>query len=265
MKKVCILIDKVLYIFFMNFLLPYSVLLHRLRILEFIILLSVCIYSIHCIYNAGIVTALLTNPQPIIRNEAPVIDSEMLLSYSDVFYAQTKFLCAPPTGEGYGTAMYDRTEVCFLKLSTEDANWIRQKFANVPPGKLLDRNDHLWRRSWNQVGFGRPVLHDDPLEEMYGDDDSEKEHMTTGVVFLKWVTLRLLISQVNRNDLIYYSKLKRSGFSDTKRMLYFIPYDPTIPNQTDRCSIFYCSQTEYYISLQGNFLFRIKKYHSHFM
>ncbi|KAA1268828.1 hypothetical protein C4X99_11265 [Leptospira interrogans serovar Geyaweera] len=34
-----------------------------------------------------------------------------------------------------------------LKLSTEDANWIRQKFANVPPGKLLDRNDHLWRRS----------------------------------------------------------------------------------------------------------------------
>ncbi len=38
----------------MNSLIPYFVLLHRLRILEFIILLSVCIYSIHCVYNAGI-------------------------------------------------------------------------------------------------------------------------------------------------------------------------------------------------------------------
>ncbi|EKR82203.1 hypothetical protein LEP1GSC084_4124 [Leptospira interrogans serovar Medanensis str. L0448] len=247
----------------MNSLIPYFVLLHRLRILEFIILLSVCIYSIHCVYNAGIGYCLPTNPQPIIRNEAPVIDSKMLLCIRMYFMHKQNFYVRLQRAKG--TAMYDRTEVCFLKLSTEDANWIRQKFSNVPPGKLLDRNDHLWRRSWNQVGFGRPVLHDDPLEEMYGDDDSEKEHMTTGVVFLKWVTLRLLISQVNRNDLIYYSKLKRSGFSDTKRMLYFIPYDLTIPNQTHECSIFYCSQTEYYISLQGNFLFRIKKYHSHFM
>ncbi len=53
----------------MNSLIPYFVLLHRLRILEFIILLSVCIYSIHCVYNAGIGYCLPTNPQPIIRNE----------------------------------------------------------------------------------------------------------------------------------------------------------------------------------------------------
>lgn len=116
------------------------------------------------------------------------------------------------------------------------------------------------------MGFGRPVLHDDPLEEMYGDD-SEKEHMTTGVVFLKWVTLRLLINQVNPNGLIHYSELETYGFSsDTKKMLYFIPYDPTIPNQTHYCSMMYfCSRTKYYIPLQGNFLFRIQEFHEHNM
>ncbi|EMF80612.1 hypothetical protein LEP1GSC188_3699 [Leptospira weilii serovar Topaz str. LT2116] len=132
-------------------------------------LASFSIYTIYCIHKAGIVTALLAAPQPIVRNEAldlnhslwkqrynqeiPVIDSEMPPSYSDVFYVQPeRYLCAAPTGARHGTALNDKTEVCFLKLSTEDANWIRQKFANVLPGKLLDRNDHLWERSWNQVG-----------------------------------------------------------------------------------------------------------------
>ncbi len=98
------------------------------------------------------------------------------------------------------------------------------------------------------------------------EDVAEKEHTPKGVVFLKWVTLKFLISQVNRNDLIYYFELNRSGFSDTKKMLYFIPYDPTIPNQTHECSMMYfCSRTKYYIPLQGNFLFRIQEFHEHNM
>lgn len=139
----------------MNFLLPYSVLLYRLRILEFIILLSVCIYSTYCTYI--IITGIL-EPQPIIRNEAdlnhsswkqrynqeiPVINSEMPLSYLDVFSVQSeRYLCATSTGSSYGSVS-DEIQVCFLKLSAEDANWIRQKFANVPLGRLLNRNDHL--------------------------------------------------------------------------------------------------------------------------
>ncbi|MBM2888129.1 hypothetical protein [Leptospira interrogans] len=39
---------------------------------------------------------------------------------------------------------------------------------------------------WGSVA---PVLHDDPLEEMYGDDI--EEHMTMGVVFLKWVNAQI--------------------------------------------------------------------------
>ncbi len=101
-------------------------------------------------YNAGIVTAQLTNPQPIIRNEAdlnhslwkqrynqeiPVINSEMPLSYSDVFSVQSeRYLCAASTGSRFGSVA-DETQVCFLKLSAENVNWIRQKFANVPPGR----------------------------------------------------------------------------------------------------------------------------------
>ncbi len=152
-----------------------------------------------------------------------------------------------------------------MKLSAEDANWIRQKFANVPPGKLLDRNDE-WERSWNQVGLGRPVLHNNPLEEMF--DDAEEEHMATGVIFLKWVTLRFLINQVNPNDLIHYSERGASFLvsSKTKKGLYFIPYNPTIPNQAPESPsylLFARKETKYYIPLQGNFLFRIKEFHSH--
>ncbi|EMM93608.1 hypothetical protein LEP1GSC158_4893 [Leptospira interrogans serovar Zanoni str. LT2156] len=33
------------------------------------------------------------------------------------------------------------------------------------------------------------MLHDDSLEEMYGDDI--EEHMTMGVVFLKWVNAQI--------------------------------------------------------------------------
>ncbi|MDL5245702.1 hypothetical protein QRD38_07810 [Leptospira weilii] len=241
-------------------------------------LASFSIYIIYCVYKAGIVTALLAAPQPIVRNELldlnhslwkkqrwneeiPIVESEKSPSYSNVFSVQPeRYLCAAPTGENISSSQYDKTEVCFLKLSAEDANWIRQKFANVPPGTLVDRNDHLWVRSWNQVGLGDLVpLHDDPLEEMYGDDDAEEEHMTTGVVFLKWVTLRFLINQVNPNDLIHYSELETHGFSwETKRVLHFIP------NQTRGCA-YSCYYRKYYIPLQGNFLFLITTIYSHYM
>ncbi|WP_036086559.1 hypothetical protein [Leptospira weilii] len=253
------------------------------KILIGVTLASFSIYIIYCVDKAGIVTALLAAPQPIIRNELldlnhslwrqrynqeiPIVESEKPPSYSNVFSVQPeRYLCAAPTGENISTGQYDKTEVCFLRLSAEDANWIRQKFANVPPGKLLDRNDHSWRQSWEQKGPGRPGLHADPLEEMYGDD-AEEEPMTTGVVFLKWVTLRFLINQVNPNDLIHYSQLEADGFSsETKRVLRFIPYNPSIPNQASGCSsIFCCHRTDYYIPLQGNFLFLIKELHSHYM
>ncbi|WP_301951017.1 hypothetical protein [Leptospira mayottensis] len=32
-------------------------------------------------------------------------------------------------------------EICFLRFSAKDANWIREKFRNLPPGELLDPND----------------------------------------------------------------------------------------------------------------------------
>ncbi|EMM71981.1 hypothetical protein LEP1GSC038_4296 [Leptospira weilii str. 2006001855] len=239
-------------------------------------LASFCIYIIYCVYKAGIVTALLAAPQPIVRNELldlnhslwkkqrwneeiPIVESEKPPSYSNVFSVQPeRYLCAAPTGENISTGQYDKTEVCFLRLSAEDVNWIRQKFANVQPGELLDRNDE-WKQSWNQVGLGRPVLHNNPLEEMF--DDAEEEHMATGVIFLKWVTLRFLINQVNPNDLIHYSERGTSFLvsSKTKKGLYFIPYNPTIPNQTPESPsylLFARKETKYYIPLQGNFLFR---------
>ncbi|ULH28890.1 hypothetical protein [Leptospira weilii] len=247
------------------------------------LLVSFSIYAIHCIYRARIVTTLLTNPQPIIirhevldlnhslwrqsyNQEIPVINSEMPLSYSDVFYARTEFLCAAPTGYNYGISMtsYERETVCFLRLSAEDANWIRETFANLQPGQLFDRNDYSWGISWSQEGFDYPSLHANPLEEM---DDADAEKETTGVVFLKWVALRFLINQVgmNPNNLIHYSEVQRYGFSlEKKRELRFIPYNPTIPKQAPRCS-FSCFRTEYYIPLQGNFLFRIERYGSHYM
>lgn len=223
-------------------------------------------------YNAGIVTALLTNPQPIIRHEVldsnhsllrqrynqeiPVLDSEIPPSYSDIFSVQPgRFLCASPTGHDYGTASQSITEVCFLRLSAGDANWIHQKFASVPPGELLDRNDLWWSKRWSQEASDIPTLHDDPLEEI---DSDEIQEQTTGIVFLKWLTLRLLINRVNPKDLIHYSEIDTAFTFSNKKELRFIPYDPASPRPWENRGLGFTFRVDYYISLHNNCLFRIE-------
>ncbi|MCL8309401.1 hypothetical protein [Leptospira interrogans] len=109
--------------------------------------------------------------------------------YSDVFYAQTKFLCAPPTSKGHGTAMYDRTEVCFETFYGR-RKLDPTKVRKCATGKIIGSKRSLMETKLKSSGVrSPPVLHDDPLEEMYGDDI--EEHMTMGVVFLKWVNAQI--------------------------------------------------------------------------
>ncbi len=89
-----------------------------------------------------------------------------------------------------GTAMYDRTtEVCFETFYGRrklDPTKVR-KYAT---GKIIGSKRSLMETKLKSSGVrSPPVLHDDPLEEMYGDDI--EEHMTMGVVFLKWVNAQI--------------------------------------------------------------------------
>ncbi|MDL5245703.1 hypothetical protein QRD38_07820 [Leptospira weilii] len=229
-------------------LLPYSVLLERFRILGFIILLSVCIYAT---YYAYIIITGIIEPQPITKNlEIPQL-------YSDIFSSEGYF-CAAPTGEDYGTATHDEIQVCFLRLSAKNADWIRQEFANIPPGTLLlGPNDSLWNIHLRQEAPGLPILHDNPLEEMdvaHLEERKEREGYTTlDMVFLRWLTLRLLIDQMNPNNLIHYSEVR---------------VEHSIYRNFGKCVMFNYGTTscvDYYIPLKGNFLFRRTTYSSHYM
>ncbi|WP_061249841.1 hypothetical protein [Leptospira alstonii] len=229
---------------FMNSLFPSSALLHGFRIFKVIVLLNVCIYPTYCAYI--IITGII-EPQPITKN------LEIPQSYSDIFYSEGYF-CAAPTGQDYGPAIHDEIQVCFLRLSAKNADWIRQEFANIPPGTLLDRNDSLWNIRLRQEAPGLPILHDNPLEEMdVNNFGEEREYITLGMIFLRWLTLRLLIDQMNPNNLIHYLEVK----------------DQYIINRNfGKCVMFNYGTTscvDYYIPLEGNFLFRTTTYSSHYM
>lgn len=157
------------------------------------------------------------------------------------------------------------TEICFLRLSAKDANWIREKFRNLPPGRIA-RSERSWCRAWKQMIEPNGLkLHDNPLKQI----DSDEPTTTEGTVFLKWLTLRLLIKQVNPNNLIRYME-EGSYFAgeEQSRVLLFIPYNlETKYSRGGGCStsMGLGGRTDYYIPSQGNFLFFIRSYFAHYM
>ncbi|KXZ32843.1 hypothetical protein AYB33_12225 [Leptospira santarosai] len=208
------------------------------RALIRVALLASLIYATYCPYR--IATIVLT-PQPIYR------ESETPQSYSDiVLSAPEGYLCAPIV-EDYGTSVSDLYEVCFLRLSAKDADWIRQKFASVKPGHLTLSDGRI--RSWSQkVGASRLLYLSGSLGEIVINDRNgihswaQEEYMAPGMLFLRVLTLQLLIDGMNPNDMIEYSEM------------------------INGCSLFgFTNCSRHYIPLQGNFLFYVSEFHSHFM
>lgn len=87
--------------------------------------------------------------------------------YSDIFSSTRGYLCAaapPPEEEGYSISSHDHIEVCFLRLSAKDADWIRQKFASVKPGYRVIEQEFSkdtkvkYYQSWGQFGADALIL-----------------------------------------------------------------------------------------------------------
>lgn len=83
--------------------------------------------------------------------------------YSDIFSSTRGYLCAaapPPKEEGYSISSHDHIEVCFLRLSAKDADWIRQKFASVKPGHVLLNEDfqRIQRRNIIKAGVNLVLM-----------------------------------------------------------------------------------------------------------
>ncbi|MDI7237569.1 hypothetical protein QMM95_16060 [Leptospira santarosai] len=214
------------------------------RALVRVLLLASLIYSTYCVHV--IVTGL--TPQPIYR------ESETPQSYSDIFSPSAEYLCAPIVNN-YTTSMSDRYEVCFLRLSAKDADWIRQKFASVKPGHVSLSDGRI--RSWSQeVGASHLLYLSGSLGEIIEEDKVgtyhwweeywDQEYKAPGMVFLKGLTLQLWIDGMNPNDMIEYSE-----YLEWKRNCCWFGFTS--------------SGNSYYIPLQGNFLFYVSEYHSHSM
>ncbi|EKO33504.1 hypothetical protein LEP1GSC163_2817 [Leptospira santarosai str. CBC379] len=203
--------------------------------------LASLIYSTYCVHV--IVTDL--TPQPIYRK------SETPQSYSDIFSSTRGGLCAPIVHH-YSIYMSDRYEVCFLRLSAKDADWIRQKFASVKLGHLTLSDGSTLSRS-QEVGASPLLNLSGSLGEIIDTEERvgtyhwweeywDQEYKAPGMVFLKGLTLQLWIDGMNPNDMIEYLEWKR-----------------------DCCWFGFTSGESYYIPLQGNFLFYISEHHSHSM
>nr|WP_155118830.1 hypothetical protein [Leptospira santarosai] len=187
---------------------------------------------IYSTYGAYIISTSLT-PQPIYRgSETPQV-------YSDIFSSTRGYLCAPIV-EDYSTYMSDRYEVCFLRLSAKDADWIRQKFASVKLGhvSLSDGRSRVWGQDVGAFSYQLNLLWVNEGIDVDETHSGSQEYMTPGMVFLRRLTLELWIDRMNPNDTIQY---------------WDVIHDSSVLGYPRSSDIFY-------IPLQGNFLFYISEY-----
>lgn len=136
--------------------------------------------------------------------------------------------------------MSDRYEVCFLRLSAKDADWIRQKFASVKPGHLTlsDGSSRVWGQDVGAFSYQLNLLWVNEGIDVDETHFGSQEYMTPGMVFLRRLTLELWIDRMNPNDTIQY---------------WDVIHDSSVLGYPRSSDIFY-------IPLQGNFLFYISEY-----